>query len=102
MCETGKDIMLLSRYIKLKYSCWQSRFCVLTVLNVWLLSIAAQPSLRFQNFTQKDGLSSNYILSIQQDHQGFIWVGTENGLNRLDGKNVLQFRFDPEDPENAG
>ena len=97
--EKGKDIMLLSKYFELKYSCWQSLFCVLTFLNVWLGGVSAQTSLQFQNFTQKDGLSSNYILSIQQDYQGFIWVGTENGLNRLDGQNILQFRFDPEDPE---
>ena len=38
-------------------------------------------------------------MSIHQDHQGFIWIGTENGLNRFDGKYFLEFRFDPEDPE---
>lgn len=31
------------------------------------------------------GLSNNYIMSIAQDHNGFVWVSTESGLNRFDG-----------------
>ena len=60
-------------------------------------SIWGQEQLHFQNFTQRDGLASNYILSICEDYQGFIWVGTENGLNRFDGQRFLSFRYSPED-----
>lgn len=36
-------------------------------------------------YTQKDGLSSYYITKILKDHYGFIWVGTQEGLNVFDG-----------------
>ncbi|MBL0359157.1 MAG: histidine kinase [Chitinophagaceae bacterium] len=43
------------------------------------------PSLQFSHITTKEGLSSNYATSISEDKQGFIWIGTGNGLNRYDG-----------------
>ncbi|MBK9104647.1 MAG: histidine kinase [Saprospiraceae bacterium] len=47
----------------------------------------------FVRYTVKDGLSDNNVTCIQQDDWGFIWVGTEIGLNRFDGyqfKNYYQ------------
>lgn len=47
----------------------------------------------FVRYTVKDGLSDNNVTCIQQDEWGFIWVGTEIGLNRFDGyqfKNYYQ------------
>lgn len=78
---------------------WQSAICIFALSCLWPYLSFAQPTLDFQNFTQKDGLSSNYVLSILQDHQGFVWIGSENGLNRFNGRDFLSFRFDPEDPE---
>ncbi|WP_276484851.1 hybrid sensor histidine kinase/response regulator transcription factor [Paraflavitalea pollutisoli] len=40
----------------------------------------------------EQGLSNNAILTLYQDHQGFIWVGTYDGLNRYDGYNFRIFR----------
>ncbi|MCD8292384.1 MAG: hybrid sensor histidine kinase/response regulator, partial [Prevotellaceae bacterium] len=34
----------------------------------------------------EDGLSSNYVVDVVQDHKGYIWVATEAGLNRFDGR----------------
>lgn len=48
-------------------------------------------------YRQKDGLSNNYILALCQDRAGFMWIGTENGLNRFDGHHFISFRFDPDD-----
>ena len=39
----------------------------------------------FTHFTQKDGLPSNTAGAIMQDHLGYIWIGTNNGLSRYDG-----------------
>jgi ligand-binding sensor domain-containing protein/two-component sensor histidine kinase len=39
----------------------------------------------FVKYTVKEGLSDNSITCIEQDHRGFIWIGTEFGLNRYDG-----------------
>ena len=52
--------------------------------------------LRFQHFTVEDGLAQNSVFSILQDRKGFLWVVTEQGLNRFDGYNftVRKFQFD--------
>jgi signal transduction histidine kinase/DNA-binding response OmpR family regulator/ligand-binding sensor domain-containing protein len=71
---------------------------VLILLSFRLVETHAQTIVQLQNFTQKDGLSSNFVLSILQDREGFMWIGTENGLNRFDGQHFLWFRSDPEDP----
>lgn len=54
-------------------------------------------SLHFQNLTVKDGLSNNKINAILQDKIGFIWLGTEDGLNRFDGYSFKIFRNNPSD-----
>jgi ligand-binding sensor domain-containing protein len=41
----------------------------------------------FQHITSKDGLASDKANCIFQDSKGFYWVGTDNGLQRFDGKN---------------
>jgi ligand-binding sensor domain-containing protein len=45
----------------------------------------------------KDGLSSAVVNSICQDSYGFLWIGTENGLNRFDGYNFKVYKHDPSD-----
>ena len=44
-----------------------------------------------QKYTVNDGLADSYILSINQDSQGFLWVGTVSGLSRFDGKDFLNY-----------
>jgi ligand-binding sensor domain-containing protein/GGDEF domain-containing protein len=43
-------------------------------------------------------LSHSGVLQINQDKDGYIWVATEDGLNRFDGKNFVQFFADANDP----
>jgi ligand-binding sensor domain-containing protein len=45
----------------------------------------AQKKIRLQQFSIEDGLSQNTINTIFQDSRGFMWFGTQNGLNRYDG-----------------
>lgn len=45
----------------------------------------------FTRYTVRDGLSDNSIQTIEQDDQGYIWIGTEGGLNRFDGSNFKKF-----------
>lgn len=56
--------------------------------------------LRFINYTSADGLSSNTILSMTQDRDGFIWIGTSNGLNRFDGCTFSVFKRSDGLPDN--
>lgn len=62
-------------------------------------TLSAQVDLQIHKFSEDDGLSNNYIRCLLQDHLGFIWIGTENGLNRFDGRQFLEFRHDVEDEE---
>lgn len=39
-----------------------------------------------------EGLSNNNIVGIAQDRDGFMWVGTKDGLNRLDGNSIKVFK----------
>src|SRR5690606_36141187 len=67
---------------------------VIGVIFVWLLngvSLSAQP-VSFQNWNAENGLSQNTVYAIGQDNDGFIWLGTRNGLNRFDGREFRVFR----------
>jgi ligand-binding sensor domain-containing protein/serine phosphatase RsbU (regulator of sigma subunit) len=52
---------------------------------------------RFRHVTADNGLSDNTVYAIVQDSKGFIWCGTENGINKYDGYNVTSYPFNPED-----
>lgn len=58
------------------------------------LVIAQEIPISFQRYYSKDGLSSNTIFSIYRDSYGFLWLGTEDGLNRFDGSNYKVYRYD--------
>ena len=58
-----------------------------------MFSVYSQPKfLQFTHLTTDDGLSSSIATSILQDHKGFIWIGTPNGLNRYDGFNFVVYK----------
>ena len=50
-----------------------------------LLSCYLIADYSFENLTVRDGLSDDQCLSITSDGSGFIWIGTNEGLNRFDG-----------------
>jgi PAS domain S-box-containing protein len=53
---------------------------------------------RFFHLTTADGLSHNIVYAIVQDPQGFLWFGTQDGLNRYDGTAFTVFRHRRSDP----
>lgn len=52
---------------------------------------ASQEILRFEHYNTSRGLSQNTVTSILCDSKGFLWVGTNNGLNRYDGNKFRVF-----------
>ncbi len=57
-------------------------------------SVDSKVHVRFNHFSTADGLSSNLIFSMVQDSLGFLWLGTDFGLDRFDGKLFKYFRQD--------
>ena len=54
-------------------------------------------SKTFERLTVKEGLSENIVHSISDDERGFIWIGTDEGLNRYDGYDPVIYRSNPFD-----
>ncbi|MEO6672644.1 MAG: two-component regulator propeller domain-containing protein [Ginsengibacter sp.] len=57
---------------------------VLVVSTSFLCSFAQKKLINFQA-VQTKGLSQNTVYCILKDHQGFMWFGTQAGLNKFDG-----------------
>ena len=54
-------------------------------------------NFRYNNFTSENGLSNNTVNCIFQDRYGFLWIGTNNGLNKYDGYVFTNFHSDHTD-----
>ncbi|MCP4155748.1 MAG: histidine kinase, partial [bacterium] len=72
------------------------------ILPVWgflmlLLPSVLYPGLsyfKFENLNIQKGLSHNTVGSILKDRRGFMWFGTNDGLNRYDGHRIIVYRHD--------
>jgi len=76
------------------------------VIYLWLLlfpftALAFNDSsiYRQYNYTLQNGLPFNNIRDIKQDRTGFIWIATENGLSRFDGKVFKNFSYNTSSPQ---
>jgi len=57
------------------------------------LVIAEKENINFRHITvDKDGLSESSVYSIFQDSKGFIWITTDNGLDKYDGYTIKQYQ----------
>lgn len=54
--------------------------------------------MRFERLSTDQGLSQSTVMCVLQDSHGFMWFGTEAGLNRYDGRLVSVYRHDVHDP----
>jgi PAS domain S-box-containing protein len=59
-----------------------------------ITSISGQ-SLNFDHYSVENGISQSEIKCIYQDSEGYIWIGTQNGLNRFDGYTFEKYFYDP-------
>jgi ligand-binding sensor domain-containing protein/signal transduction histidine kinase len=55
-------------------------------------------TLRFDHLSIEQGLSQSSVRAIFQDSRGFLWFGTEDGLNRYDGYEFSIYKPDPDAP----
>lgn len=56
------------------------------------------PKFQFTHINQNQGLIHNSVGTIYQDHLGYLWIGTENGLDRYDGTRFKHYQHNPNDP----
>jgi diguanylate cyclase (GGDEF)-like protein len=59
---------------------------------------AATRPMAFERLSLEQGLSQSTVLTIFQDSRGFIWLGTEDGLDRYDGLSFTSYKYDAKDP----
>lgn len=62
------------------------------------LAIPYSEYIRFEQISLEEGLSQSVVNAILQDSQGFLWVGTDDGLNRYDGYNFKIYKPDSNNP----
>lgn len=83
--------------------------CNASVIFTLLSSLSTFPSTlpvnsqsdipQFENISTEQGLSQSTVTAILQDRQGFMWFGTEGGLNKYDGYQFSIYEHDPENPQ---
>ncbi len=71
-------------------------FALLAWTQIAAAFLAAQ-EIKFKHLTLADGLSQSTINCMIQDHRGFMWFGTQDGLNLYDGHKFTIYRHDPSD-----
>lgn len=65
----------------------------------WLLpQLLLAQNLKFKRLSIDEGLSTVSVRTIFQDSQDFIWIGTQDGLNRYDGYHIKTYKTDQYDP----
>jgi len=63
------------------------------LIGLWSCAIA-QDHIQFRNYTISDGLSQSVVYCIVQDQQSALWLGTQDGINRFNGKSFEVFTQD--------
>lgn len=70
---------------------------VLILIICFFPSLFASENIKFENYFLEEGLSQSTVLTVYQDSLGFMWFGTQDGLNKYDGYEFKVFKHDPFD-----
>lgn len=70
------------------------RYLCLYILLLVVVHSAHAQQLRFTHIGVGDGLSQSSIYNLYQDKQGFVWMGTGDGLNRYDGHAIKIYKLE--------
>lgn len=85
--------------IQFIYRDYKNRMWVATSGGGFCQAVGQQPfrSLRFRNYTTRDGMPNDYVLSCAGDRQGNLWLATENGLARFNPEQQVFRNYDAYD-----
>lgn len=76
---------------------WSLRWAL--ALLAWGTTAAfSSPPMQFTRLSAEEGLSQGAVMAIREDSQGFLWLGTEDGLDRYDGYEVRHYVHDRTQP----
>jgi signal transduction histidine kinase/ligand-binding sensor domain-containing protein/DNA-binding response OmpR family regulator len=64
-------------------------------LLLFVSALPGQKSSSFRAIPMEDGLTQSSVLALAQDSMGFLWVGTKDGLNRFDGYEFINYKYNP-------
>ncbi len=59
----------------------------------YVTPLSSQSQISFRQLSVKEGLSQNSAISISQDSIGFLWIGTQDGLNKYDGRKFTIYPY---------
>jgi signal transduction histidine kinase/ligand-binding sensor domain-containing protein len=74
-----------------------ARWLIMVALILTASHAAISQQFFFTSYPIEKGLSQSVVNCVFQDSKGYIWAGTQNGLNRFDGYHFEIFSFDPAD-----
>ncbi len=78
------------------------QFSRLSCIFIFILTVSMQgtgePAYIFHHLKTDNGLSNSNVQAILKDSLGFLWIGTESGLNRYDGYGFKVYTMNPEAP----
>lgn len=81
-------------------SCTASRITLpilLYFIFLYLCPINAQDSEQIKYYTLEDGLSQVSTNDLLLDHSGFVWIATQDGLNKFDGNIFKHYKYNKQD-----
>ena len=73
-------------------------FFLLLMQGICFAAVSQNQHVKFQSFGTEKGLSQSNVICILQDSRGFMWFGTQDGLNRYDGYKFTVYKNNPRDP----
>jgi signal transduction histidine kinase/ligand-binding sensor domain-containing protein/CheY-like chemotaxis protein/AraC-like DNA-binding protein len=82
-------------------SCKQ-RLILFALLILLITKAAGQPKCKIEYYSTENGLSHQAVTCILKDHEGFMWFGTWDGINRFDGHSFLSYKSSPGDLSQLG
>ncbi|HYG39925.1 MAG TPA: two-component regulator propeller domain-containing protein [Cytophagales bacterium] len=79
----------------------QILFFILSILLI-VPTYAQYRTVKFRRITSNQGLSQDHVTAILEDRKGYMWFGTEGGLNKYDGYEFTVYKNIPEEESSVG